>query len=39
MSKMEFFLTFVNSFHLLTNVTKKCIVDITEVIDPPLIDT
>ena len=39
MPKMEFFLTFVNSFHLLTNVTKKCIVDITGVIDAPLIDT
>ena len=36
-SKMEFFATFVNGFQLLTNVTKKSILDITGVLDPPLI--
>ena len=34
---MKFFVTFVNSFQLLTNVTKKSILDITWVLDPPLI--
>ena len=32
-------MTFVNGFQLLTNVTKKSILDITGVLDPPLIDT
>ena len=36
-SKMKFFVTFVNGFQLLTNVTKKSILDITGVLDPPLI--
>ena len=38
MSKMEFFVTFINGFQLLTNVTNKSILDYTGVLDPPLID-
>ena len=30
-------MTFVNGFHLLTNVAKKFMLDITAVLDPPLI--
>ena len=36
-SKMKFFVTFFNDFQLLTNVTKKSILDITGVLDPSLI--
>ena len=34
---MKFFTTFANGFQLLTNVTKKSILDITGVLDPSLI--
>ena len=35
-SKMKSFVTFVNGFQLLTNVTKKSILDITGVLESPL---
>ena len=36
---MEFFVTFLNGFQLLTIVTEKSILDIIGVLEPPLIDT
>ena len=36
-SKMEFFMTLLNSFQALTNVTKNHILDVEEVLDPSLL--
>ena len=38
-SKIDFFITFVNGFQLLTNVTKKCVLAIAGALDPRLTDT
>ena len=35
-SKMEFFVTLVNVKTLLTNVTRRFIIDVTRVLDAPL---
>ena len=35
-SKMEFFVTLVNVKTLLTNVTRRFLIDVTRVLDEPL---